>query len=541
MKSIYNKIFALSLAGLAVTAMTGCMDEVDPNSSTVTEEQVKESKTAANALLMAMPAYLNRYTDTGWHYSFGYGAQLMIRNMLGGDVGFNISSYAGHFSRWGINQYQGTDYVFAGYIWSYYYGFMLAINNMVSGVDPADANNEQLAALGAGYAYRAMAYLDLARMYEFLPNEIFPDGINADGNNVTGLTVPIVTDKTEQSKATNNPRASHAEMAAFILSDLDNAEQYIVNVKDTRGNVIPDLACVYGLKARLYMWNEDYENAQKYARLAIDNAKVQPITKEEALSTTKGMNTAADFMWASQMTSEDDAVQTGIVNWASWASNQTDFGYTGIATGMFIICDANFYNRISNTDWRKLWWQAPEDSPLRSKVPHIGPDYAEALSPYASIKFRPAQGNTSDYTVGASTSFPLMRVEEMYFIEAEAAAQQNATAGLDLLKSFMTNYRDASYVTRAESQEDIIDEIVFQKQVELWGEGQRFFDVKRLDLPVIRGYEGTPFYSQFRLNTTRRPAWMNVVIGRNEVMNNKALKGFNNPDPSDTYPIWTGD
>ncbi len=541
MKSFLNKICAVGLVALSVPVLTGCVDEVEPTSSTATLAQVMESSASADGLLMAMPAYLNQYTDNGWHYPFGYPAQMMIRNMLGGDAGFNVSTYSSHFHYWGINKYQGSDYVFAGYVWSYYYGLILSINNMVGRVDPASANEKQLGALGAGLAYRAMAYLDLARLYEFLPNDIYTDGVNADGNNVTGLTVPIVSEKSDEKSVTNNPRATHADMAAFILADLDNAEKYIVNLSDYQGNVLPDLACVYGLKARLYMWNEDYANAQKYARLAIDNARVHPLSQAEALSTTTGFNDNATFMWGGQTTSEDDVVQTGIVNWISWIANQTDFGYTGPATGMYVVCDANFYNRIGNADWRKLWFQAPEDSPLRAKIPYLRPSDADDLAPYAAIKFRPAQGNTSDYKTACASGYPIMRVEEMYFIEAEAAAQQNANDGLTLLKAFMTKYRNPSYSPKVTAQDDIIDEIVFQKQVELWGEGQRIFDVKRLNLPVTRGYEGTPFFSQFRLNTTTRPAWCNLVISRNEVMNNHALQGFNNPDPSDKYTVWTSD
>jgi len=538
MKNISNKIFGFGLAVLFVPALTGCIEEIEPT-TIVTAEQAAESPTASEALQMAMPAYLNRYTDTGWHYSFGYPAQMMIRNMLGGDAGFNVSTYASHFAYWGMNQYQGADYVFAGYVWSYYYGFLLAVNNMVGAVDPENANEAQLGALGTGLAYRALIYLDLARMFEFLPNDINSNGINADGNNVMGLTVPIVTDKTEVSIARNNPRASHEDMYNFILEDLDNAEKYIVYQKTTSGQVLPDLSCVYGLKARLYMWNEDYANAQKYARLAIDNAKVGVMSKERALDTKNGMNTASDFMWAAQTTSEDDVVKTGIINWPSWATNQTDFGYTGPSTEMFLICDANFYNRISNTDWRKLWFQAPEGSPLRDQIQYMNADYAAVTVPYASLKFHPAQGNISDYSVGAAVAVPIMRVEEMYFIEAEAAAQQNPSAGIELLKNFMTAYRDPNYASKAADKATAIDEITFQKQVELWGEGQRFFDIKRLNIPVKRGYKDTPFYSQFRLNTTTRPAWTNLVISRNEVMNNNALQGFNNPDPSDAYTPWT--
>lgn len=539
MKSIYNKIAALGLAVAALPVLTGCIEQTEPSSSTATTEQVQQSPSASEALKMAMPAYLNRYTDTGWHYSFGYPAQMMIRNMLGGDAGFNVSTYAGHFARWGINQYQGADYVFAGYIWTYYYGFLLSINNMVGAVDPENATDDQLGALGAGLAFRALAYLDLARLYEFLPNDIFPDGLNTDGKNVTGLTVPIVTDKTNEQDARNNPRASHEDMFKFIEEDLNNAEKYIVKLDDTAGNVLPDLACVYGLKARLYMWNQDYANAQKYARLAIDTTPSDVLSKERGLSTTNGMNTVGDFMWGGTTTSEDDVVSTGIVNWPSWMTNQTTFGYTGAATQMYVICDAKMYDRIGNTDWRKLWFQAPEGSELRAQIPYMNASDAASLPPYTSIKFRPAQGNIEDYAIGAAVGYPVMRVEEMYFIEAEAAAQQNPAQGVELVKNFMTSYRDPNYATRATEKDAVIDEIVFQKQVELWGEGQRVFDVKRLNLPVVRGYAGTPFYSQFRLNTTTRPAWTNIVISRNEVMNNKALQGWNNPDPSDAYPVWT--
>ena len=86
---------------------------------------------------------------------------------------------------------------------------------------------------------------------------------------------------------------------------------------------------------------------------------------------------------------------------------------------------------------------------------------------------------------------------------------------------------------------DAIDEIVFQKRVELWGEGQTFFDIKRLNMSVNRGYPGTNFKAQARFNTNGRPAWMNFCIVVTEERNNSALKGYENPDPSDTYTPWT--
>lgn len=122
-----------------------------------------------------------------------------------------------------------------------------------------------------------------------------------------------------------------------------------------------------------------------------------------------------------------------------------------------------------------------------------------------------------------------MRVEEMYFIEAEAVAQQNPAQGVTLLNDFMNNYRDPQYKCTKSNKDDIVKEIVFQKRVEFWGEGQSFFDIKRLNMPQTRGYAGTMHHTISRFNTTTRPAYMNFCIVRSEGNNNTALVGFENP------------
>ena len=133
-----------------------------------------------------------------------------------------------------------------------------------------------------------------------------------------------------------------------------------------------------------------------------------------------------------------------------------------------------------------------------------------------------------------------MRVEEMYFIEAEAAAHQNLAEGKKLLEQFMKT-RNEKYECKAKTQDDLVEEIVFQKRVELWGEGQSFFDIKRLNYSVTRGYPGTNFVPEVRLNSKGRPAWMNFVIVDQEIMSNPILRDQNNPDPSEKYSPWIGE
>lgn len=526
---------AFTLAGF-----TSCMDEVEPMTDQVTEDQLATSPSAAKALCMAMPATFNfanffdSWSDSG-HCYFGYGSMMHIRDIMTADLGENAQNYS-HWWNWAQCKYMGQEWQKTQYFWNYYYQFVLSANNCIGAINAETATEEQLGYLGAGLAFRALVYLDMGRMFEFLPTDV-TDGVNAEDNNVVGLTVPIVKAGMAPEEAANNPRATHEDLAKFIEEDLNEAEKYIVYLNERANNSLPDLACIYGLKARLYMWNEDYAQAAEYARKAINESSVQPITRERYLDTKTGFNTASDFMWAASYTSEDWAVQIGIINWASWMTNQTDFGYTGSSTAQYNIIDANMYARIKDTDFRKLLFKAPADSPLSGQEPFLIPSMGtdENVPPYVAIKFRPGQGNTSDYTTGAVVAYPVMRVEEMYFIEAEAVAHSDEGRGAQLAESFMKTYRDASYVCNTR---DVVDDIVFQKRVELWGEGQTFFDIKRLNMSVTRGYPGTNHYSEARLNTNGRPAWMNIVIVQSEGNNNAAIKVWNNPDPSDLYTPW---
>ena len=545
MKRYIKSVMTVGLFSLALLN-TSCIEETEPT-DVATQAQAERSSSATKAQAMAIPAQFNAmdedYVDNyNWHAVFGYPAMMIIRDMMGNDMGFPTSSYAGHFYRFGACLNMGGNYIYAAYIWEYYYKLVQTANAIINVVNPETATKDQLGYLGAAHAVRALAYLDMARMYEFLPNEK-TSNINADNNDVTGLTVPIVTPTLTEEQARNNPRAKKADMVAFIQGDIENAKKFIPNISDRLNRTMPNLACVYGLEARLDMWIEDYSAAATAAQNAISASGMSPLTEAVALDKASGMNTYSQFMWCCNLVKEDDAVQSGIVNFTSWMSNQTTFGYTGAATGQYMICDKNFYERISETDWRKKWWQAPEGSTLRDQsaknhIEYLTADDQDGLPAYAALKFRPGQGNYEDYNVGTAVAIPLMRVEEMYFIKAEAEAHSNPATGLATLTDFMTNYRDPSYTTKASTEDEAIDEIIFQKRVELWGEGQVFFDYKRLNLSVNRGYPGTPFFSLLRLNTNGRPAWMNIVISVSEYQDNQAVNHWNNPDPSDLYTPW---
>lgn len=523
---------------------TSCVDETEPTKF-ANQSQVNASSAATEALAYAMPMYFNNVDEDiidnyNWHAVFGYGSMAIIRDMQTCDrtIGPN---YNVHFLWAAADKSMDYDNIRMKYPWQYYYGFVLTANKVLQAIDIENCNNNQKGYYGTALAFRAMLYLDLARTYEFLPNDAI-NGKNDKGNDVTHLTVPIVKETTSENDARNNPRATREEMFNFILSDLDKAEEYIKFSPFTGDQTFPHLDCVYGLKARLYMWVEDYANAAKYARLAINEAAnngVDLMTENECLNTKTGFNDITKWMWGTQMTSEDRAVTTGIINWTSWMTNEQTFGYAGV--GATCMIDSLLYSKISDTDFRKLEFVGPNGPVAGQKFCSTSAykdygisDFSALVEPYASIKFRPNEGEADDYKTACATAIPVMRVEEMYLIEAEATAHTDAAKGKELLTAFMKT-RDPQYSFAGTSTQDVVDECFLQKRIELFGEGQIFFDYKRLNKPVDRTYENNNWPTTAQLKTTTRPAWMNWPISINEVNNNAAVRDYNNPSCTDAY------
>ena len=203
------------------------------------------------------------------------------------------------------------------------------------------------------------------------------------------------------------------------------------------------------------------------------------------------------------------------------------------------------YALIPDSDWRKHSWI----DPLRSSY------YAyktnrdiwgdtnsteKGLPSYSSLKFRPAGGEYTDYKKAGAVDIPLMRVEEMYLIRAEALAMSGDLGGAKSTLNTLIRTRDASYSCDAiTSATDFQKEVFFQKRVELWGEGLILFDCKRLATGYHLGYSGTNALDKYRYNVTGvSPSW-NFVIPRAELLGNPVLQGWNNPDPTNVLTLWT--
>ncbi|MBP3473949.1 MAG: RagB/SusD family nutrient uptake outer membrane protein [Alistipes sp.] len=539
-----TKFSTLALA--AAMAFTGCIKETQPT-TVVTSDAVAQSSTAVEAMVNAIPVaealpYSVYGSGQNRGFDFGLPGIMCATDAATGDVvGTSGDANSGYNWFWFFEvgtRLNSNAYV-SSFTWYCYWNFIKSCNDIISiVVDPQ--TDDMKAFLAYAKANRAALYLDLARSFDPLENNY------TDVSMVKGLTVPLITETTTEAEARNNPRLPRQEMFDFIFSDLDEAEALLTGNSHSAGKDVPSLAVVYGLKARAYLWlggfdSSNYAKAAEYARKAIDTSGATILTEAQWLDPKTGFNTPNNsWMWYVPQSPEG---VTNLVNFVAWRSCEATWGYGQLVQqGVHV----NFYNRISDTDWRKRAfigpdpdaWYAENTAISNFNAADFGVEkFSDYFSPYATVKFRPANGETLDYKSGNPTSICMMRVEEMILTEIEALAYTNPAEAAAKLVAFVQT-RDPQYMLAATSTEAVVEAAIWQKRIELWGEGIVFYDMKRLNYSIETGYPGTNVATDSRINTDGRAPWWNFVIPEAEVIQNTVLKDTNNPEPSDLIPNW---
>ena len=518
-----RNIFKYGILAIAATAVvsTSCIKETFPT-SVASNEQVAANPSALESMVNGMSAFVNKFDVLGSDraYDWGYPSIGIIRDVMCEDMTVIESGYD-WYQAWAKNQYQSDMYIYGQFIWNFYTQFLQTANAVIGAVPYEGAEGTQAAYLGMAYCYRAMINLDMGRMYEYKQNNY------TTAPELVGKTIPLILENLTEEQARNNPRVDKAALIEHIQGDLTKAIALLGDYKRSAMNQ-PDLSVAYGLQARAYMWAEDYTNAKIAAQNALAAGSYSPLTEGQWTDTKSGFNNAdsqKSWMWASMLATEDDVVQTGILNFASWMASETTFGYA--SAGPFRMCDVRLYGQISDADFRKKSWKAPKGSLVETPMIANTADYDNSVLPdLASVKFRPGSGNPDDSQIGATVDYPLMRCEEMYFIIAECDAHAGSKASLE---DFMRKYRYSSYSCNATN---LVEEVLLQKRIEFWGEGIIFYDYKRLNRSITRAYEGSQHIADSRFNTNGLAPWMCFCIVQTEHNANAAC--ISNPDPSDT-------
>ena len=554
------KLIATLLIGASALS-TGCLQETFPQQGTVTVDQAGEAPNSFNNFVTACTSTMSGefiYSGSSYSpYDFGYTSFFLQRDVMGQDIVCEDTD-SEHYTTWytcGVAL--GPTYAICQLPWTLYYGWIKNCNVVISlaGEQPSA---DHITGAGIAYAMRAMFYMDLARMFAPQTYKGHPEA----------LTVPIITEKTTNEQATNNPNATNEKMWEFILSDLDKAEEYLADYQRP-DKTTPDLSVVYGLKARAYLTMEQWAEAEHYAKLAQSGYTM--MTEEQYLDHNTGFNTPNDaWMFMTEFDAEDPNITAndGDSSWGSQMileiTSESGCGYAA-NYGTPKRIDAHLLETIPQSDWRRKCFIDPEldelvaavepvedsegevdEEATHEAIMEVVVDYLKDVSDYPdalyntavaapsglfsglSLKFRAAGGQAGhdNVKIGFCVAVPLMRVEEMILIEAEAAGMQEEARGKALLESFAKT-RDPQYTYN--TLQSFRDNVWWQRRVELWGEGFATFDIKRLEKGITRSYAGTNHPEGYRWNTDVVPDWMNLCIVQTETNYNQAC--VSNPTP----------
>jgi hypothetical protein len=520
MKKIYYFIFIASL----FFAVTGCEDldtlpEGDVVTSTQKEEVAANDPTKAEAGVNAIFAQFSQYMPNedalgaSRHNDFGYPANMLFMDHNGYDLVSDDNGY-----NWNGNNLDYSDRLYTSnesqIMWNNMYAIINMTNNVIGSI-PADIEDPTgQFFLAQGLATRAFSYWVLAQLYQF----------NYVGNE-SAPCVPIITPENSNEAALNGaPRSTVQEVYDLINTDITSAIALLTSAEE-QGMSRADKR--YRINLTMQKWNEAAADATNAIELTdASPAGISDVNKPAFWSVNE-----TNWMWGIIIQETDRVVTSGIVNWPSHMGS-LNYGYANFSGGKQI--NKSLYASIPSSDVRKGWWLNEE---LAS--PNLNAEEAAAAAGYGypaftQVKFAPY--NNVPKTSTNSNDIPLMRVEEMYLIKAEAEAMSGGN-GKQTLENFVKTYRDPEYVCTASSPEDIQEEVFRHRRIELWGEGLNWFDIMRLNKGVDRRSGGFPNATMvFNI-----PANSDILLWRipeAEIQANPALtEADNNPSAPSPEPV----
>ena len=538
-----NNRYFVALLGSAMLLTTSCSDlDTNPSGSTMSDGQLNEVlaqdpsklKSEVSGMYANMIEYgaITQWYGTGQprHYDFGYASTMMMMDASGQDEPSQVSGY-----NWYNKPLRFVDRTANSettyFIWNQCYKNIKVANDVLKSVDLENLSDVAKSYVGQAYAMRAFEYFTLIQLYQFT----YKGHEDAAG-------VPIVTEKTAEAEANNNPRAAVKDVYKQIMDDLNIAIDYLTDSRSAKSEINRQVA--YGLRARVNLVMQNWSDAATDAKKAAEG--YTPLSKDAAAAPGFNDVSASNWIWGNIVDESNDIVQSGILNFPSMMCSFTGNGYS--PTYACRMINSKLWKEIPSTDVRKGWWidenlnspivnpkyvvhQEDEDEDgnvvkYLAVYNQTGDEVADITEPYTNVKFG-AYKNQYGNELNAC-DIPLMRVEEMILIQAEATAMGgNVEEGKRILENFVRTYRDPSYTCNATTAEGVQDAVWFQRRVELWGEGFSFTDLLRLKKPLDR--TGANYEVSVRFNLPAESPIFLYLIPEDEENHNEALVGNNNP------------
>ena len=430
-----------------------------------------ETRLGTGELASAMNDLYRMLRTAGWsstgniHQAFGILAHTLAAEVMGDDMIMGAQG-SGWFwfdaaynvkSRYTSTAWRSFD------LWNTYYTCIAEANIIISQKNNITGSTDLVNYyVGQAYALRAYSYFMLSQWFArtYKGHESDP-------------CVPLFTG-TVFNGSTGQPRATVTQVYAQIDSDIQQAVNLLKNTTQLSPSHI-GYAVALGLRSRIYLVEEKWNNAYIAARDAITAAEAQGKGILE-VSDFNGLNdaTKGNVMWGAEIPNAQSGQYAAFFTHMDVSGSMTTYAQRApkqISTWL--------YDKMSATDARRAWWD---------------PSSSYSTGGYVTQKFKMREG-----VIGAG-DYIYMRVEEMYLNAAEALAHRGGmdTNARNCLNQLMAK-RDPNYnctksgnalggLTNDETG-SLLEEILLQRRIELWGEDGRIYTIRRLHQGFKRNSE----------------------------------------------------
>ena len=426
MKQLLNKISILFIfSSIILASCSKSFIEKNPFGSVPTGDAITDAASMQTALNGAY---------AGLRSVGVYGRDWPVIGDLQADNTFIEVQNSGRY----IEQYQyiftATDGVY-GEMWNAAYVVILRANKIID----ANVTGDNINALKAqAYAIRALMYFKLVNTYA-LPYT----------NDPAKPGVPLVL---HYDPYVQPPRNTVAEVYAQIISDYKTAFE---NAAGYSNSVTLSKYAIEGLLAKAYLYMGDNANAKQAATDVINNSEFSLVDSSSYLGFWKdgGIHT--------------DAIET-----------------------MFEV-DVDIINNLGTDDLAALYIDGYTDlyasddlvnlySPTDVRTSVLIPYQTKSGSP-AVIVFKYQNASSAN----DRDNIKVIRLSEVYLIAAEASLPGNEDDARAYLNA-LAQTRDPDFAGYNSSGTDLLNDIVTERRKELAFEGDRYYDLNRLQRDVTR-------------------------------------------------------
>lgn len=439
--NIYSKILIIGL----VSALMSCaefLDEPKPTTA-VAPQDVFASEDGVRAHFNGIYRNLRTQWESvdgqsgGSTDSWGIVSLNLARMVKGVDMMVPSGWYQWDYR----HENRSSTYRRVNFVWDFLYETINQANIIIEGVSNSDfAESSKNALIAEARAIRAWAYFDLIREFQ----HTYTADVNA-------LGVPIYTEPAS-IESVGNDRGTVQEVYNLIAEDLEFA---VANLDAGGSRILKsniNINVAYGLLARVKLEMGAWQDAKNAAIAARSGYALNAAAYED------GFNNLDNPEWIWGFPQRND--QT--IYYGNPASHMDHFvlGYNSV------YVNSDFVSLFSDSDVRNLFAAGIyEGAPT---------DYYF----YVTTKFVQNEDFSDDVV--------MMRVAEMYLIEAEAKAELGEADAGDMLFELQSN-RDPNAVKSGNTGQDLVDEILVERRKELYGEiGVSFLDIKRRQIPLVR-------------------------------------------------------